>query len=86
MRILLPLVVIALCAYYYLEMRPPPPAPVAVAVAAVAPTPVPPKLYYHSPLDAPTMPANTHTVGGYYSTDKNAVWKVRPAADGNGLQ
>ncbi len=39
-------------------------------VAAPAPEPTPtPKLYYHSPLDAPAMPNYANTGAGFYSND-----------------
>ena len=82
MKNLIPIAVIALCVYYYMMTHrpeePPPPAPAVV----VAPAPTPQKLYYHSPLDAPAMPATEHTGAGYYSTDQKSVWKGRTTRDG----
>ena len=79
MRILLPLIIAALCVYYYLEThKEPPPAPVAVA----APKPTPRKVYYHSPLDAPAMPTNAHTGSGYTSSSRNTNWRGSHLSDG----
>ena len=84
MKILLPLVIVALCVWYYLqthkEEAPPPPAPVAVA----APKPAPKKVYYHSPLDAPAIPTGTgaHSGTGYTSSSRNTNWRGSHLSDG----
>ncbi len=66
-----------------LQTPPPPPAPV-VAVAKPA-LPAPPKLYFHSSLDAPAMPTSSHTAMGYYSTDSTSGYNGGYANSGNGL-
>ena len=85
MKILLPLVIVALCVWYYLqthkEEAPPPPAPVAVAAT---PKPTPRKVYYHSPLDAPAIPTGTgaHSGTGYTSSSRNTNWRGSHLSDG----
>ena len=82
-NLVLMLALVATCVYCYLQThkeQPPPPAPVAVAVAT--PKPAPRKLYYHSPLDAPAMPATSHTGTGYYSKNSKSVWKGATTRDG----
>ncbi len=84
MKILFPLVIVALCVWYYLqthkEEAPPPPAPVAVA----APKPAPKEVYYHSPLDAPAIPTGTgaHSGTGYTSSSRNTNWRGSHLSDG----
>ena len=84
MKLLIPLAILALCIYYYLETHkeqpPPPVAPVAVA----APTPTPKKRYYHSPLDAPAMPTGQglHSGTGYTSSNRNTNWRGTHLEDG----
>ncbi len=54
--------------YWTLEV---PPAP-ARAPVAVAPPVERPRVYYHSPLDAPAMSATAYTSMGYFSTDSSS--------------
>ncbi len=72
MRKLIGIFVALVCAqlYTYLSLRTPPaePPPAQVAIAPVQP----PKLYYHSPLEAPAMTATAYTSMGYFSTDPDA--------------
>ena len=67
MKNVLLLLLVAVCVYQYAHPR------VEVQVKEVR-VEVPraangPKLYYHSPLDAPAMPVATSTGTGYFSTD-----------------
>lgn len=68
MKNLLLLCITALCLYLYFN-----PSPTAQEQTAAAPAPVSsgPTVYYHSPLDAPAMPAYVSTGSGYYSTDSS---------------
>ena len=58
---------------------PPPPTPAPVAVAKPVP---PPKLYFHSALDAPPMAANMTSGTSYFSTDPNSHFS--PSSSGYG--
>ncbi len=79
MKLLIPLAILALCVYYYLEThKEQAPAPVATAM----PAPAPKQKYYHSPLDAPAMPTNVHSGTGYSSSSRNTNWRGSHLSDG----
>ena len=70
-------VTVALGFLFYDALQPAPASPV-VRVAAVAPrpTPAPPKLYFHSALDAPPMSPLACSGTSYFSTDSNPGFRT----------
>lgn len=63
--LLLSLILVAL----YLSLHPRTQPPVEAASPTVAQATPPPRMYYHSPLDAGAMPTSVSTGAGYYSAD-----------------
>ena len=68
-------ITVALGYLTYDALQPAPPPPPVVRVAAAVPTPAPPKLYFHSALDAPPMSTRTSSGTSYFSTDPNSGFR-----------
>lgn len=69
MKNVLLLILAAVCVYQYMN---PKVVTHEVQVPVTVVKAVGPRLYYHSPLDAPAMPTGANTGTGYFSTDPNS--------------
>ena len=73
MKNIIVLLLAALNVFFY--SHPPAPAAVEPAPASAPVRRAAPKLYFHSPLDAPAMSTSMNTSMGYFSADANSEFR-----------